>query len=264
MRVKAVYFSPTGGTERIAKAVAEGICKSFEVYDFTLPAARENALRFCDEDVVVFAVPVYAGRVPNVLLKFLGSNISGSGAAAIPVVVYGNRNFDDGLIELGGILQEHGFRILAGGAFIGEHSFSKILAAGRPDGADIDLANHFGAECREKLDIWDGKDVELPGCTPLRPYYQPRDRKGEPVNILKVKPETSDKCIRCGICAESCPMGSISFDNYSEFTGICIKCGACEKKCPVGAKFYSDEGYIYHRTELELGYSRRAEPLTVI
>lgn len=264
MNVKAVYFSPTGGTEKIAHAVAQGLSENYEVYDFTLPMARARPLEFGTEDVVVFAVPVYAGRVPNILLKFLNGQIYGNGAAAVPVVVYGNRNFDDGLIELGNILSEHGFRLLAGGAFIAEHSFSRVLAAGRPDGDDIALAGSFGRRCGEKLSRWDGEDVRLPGCTPLRAYYQPRDRKGEPVNILKVKPRTNEKCIRCGICARSCPMGSISYDDYSEFTGICIKCGACEKKCPVGAKYYDDPGYIYHRTELELGYARRAEPVIVL
>ena len=45
-----------------------------------------------------------------------------------------------------------------------------------------------------------------------------------------------------------------------EFTGICIKCGACIKKCPVQAKYYEDEGYLYHKRELEEGLTRRAEP----
>ena len=40
----------------------------------------------------------------------------------------------------------------------------------------------------------------------------------------------------------------------------CIKCGACIKKCPQGAKYYEDPGYLYHKTELEEMYTRRAEP----
>ena len=38
-----------------------------------------------------------------------------------------------------------------------------------------------------------------------------------------------------------------------------IKCGACEKKCPVQAKYYEDAGYLYHKTELEEMYARRAD-----
>lgn len=68
-------------------------------------------------------MPVIAGRVPNVLLKFLDT-LQGGGALAVPVVLYGNRNFDDALIELRNILQDRGFYAIGAAAFIGEHSFS--------------------------------------------------------------------------------------------------------------------------------------------
>lgn len=39
-----------------------------------------------------------------------------------------------------------------------------------------------------------------------------------------------------------------------------MKCGACIKKCPHHARYYDDEGYLYHKKELEEMYERRAEP----
>ena len=56
-----------------------------------------------------------------------------------------------------------------------------------------------------------------------------------------------------------CPMGSIRADNVAEVAGICIKCCACVKGCPTGAKYFTDEGYLYHRHELEEMYARRGE-----
>ncbi|MBQ6685016.1 MAG: 4Fe-4S binding protein, partial [Firmicutes bacterium] len=85
-------------------------------------------------------------------------------------------------------------------------------------------------------------------------------RHGNPIDIRKVKPLTGDNCNGCGLCAEICPMGSIDPKDVRQFTGICIKCGACIKKCPQGAKYYEDPGYLYHKTELEEMYTRRAEP----
>ena len=55
-------------------------------------------------------------------------------------------------------------------------------------------------------------------------------------------------------------MGSISKEDPTQVPGICIKCCACVKKCPVGAKYYDDDGYLYHQHELEELYARRAEP----
>lgn len=255
-QIWAMYFSATGTTKKVVTRIADTLAAGeAKQYDFTLPGARSEKVSFTESDVVVFGVPVYAGRVPNVLLKFLNS-VEGNGARAIPVVVYGNRNYDDALIELAGILDGHGFLPVAAGAFIGEHSFSYKLGAGRPDDKDLAAA----AEFAEHIDLNREKPIKVKGNDPLSGYYQPRDRHGNPINILKVKPLTSDACINCGLCARVCPMGSISPEDVRTFTGICIKCGACVKKCPKGAKYYDHAGYEYHKTELAAMYERRAEP----
>jgi len=263
-KVCTLYFSATGTTQKtvtaIAAVIAEKLQTSVDQFDFTLPMQRLEAVAFSENDIVICGTPTYAGRVPNVLLKFLDT-VKGNGALAIPVVLYGNRNYDDSLIELRDILEKDGFRTIAAAAFIGEHSFSYTLAAGRPDQKDIDIAADFGLRIADKIMKNDfTSPVKVNGCEPLRPYYTPRDRQGNPVNILKVKPVTSDKCDNCGLCAMVCPMGSINPENVRDYTGICIKCGACVKKCPKGAKYYDDPKYLYHKEELELGYSRRAEP----
>ena len=101
--------------------------------------------------------------------------------------------------------------------------------------------------------------VAVRGETPIRPYYTPRDRHGNPINILKVKPKTDmDRCGGCGLCAARCPMGSIDPADVSQVTGICIKCCACVKGCPAEAKYFDDAGYLYHKSELEEVYARPA------
>lgn len=267
-RVLAVYFSATGTTkkvvEQIACTIAGQIGTMVDCIDFTLPDAREKALCFKAHDLVIFGTPVIAGRVPNVLLKYLDT-IEGNGALAVPVVLYGNRDYDDALIELRDILEKAGLHTIAAAAFVGEHSFSQTLAQGRPDEKDNAVAGNFAGKVTQRVrdleDVAELSPVVVTGTpAPYRGYYQPRDRQGKPVDIRKVKPLTKDSCTNCLICAKVCPMGSISFDNVREYTGICIKCGACVKLCPVHAKYYDDEGYLYHKRELEEGLARRAEP----
>lgn len=285
-RIRAMYFTGTKTTARITTTVASELWSVLnkseidalkeEDINFSPKAAREKEYIFDEKDIVVFGVPVIAGRVPNVLLKFLDT-LQGGGAIAIPIVLYGNRNFDDALIELRNILEDKEFRTIAAAAFIGEHSFSKTLAAGRPDAEDMKIATQFARDAADKI-LWlveenDGDEravsetietmgpVEVDGCEPIRPYYQPRDRYGEHINILKVKPKLDEsKCISCGMCAAVCPMGSISKETPGIVDGICIKCCGCVKGCPKEALYFDDAGYIYHKEELEAMYAERKEP----
>lgn len=266
-KIWAVYFSGTGTTRRTAERIAGGIASRLnlpaESVDFSRPAVRQETLGFGEKDLVFFGTPVYAGRVPNVLLPFLRERIVGGGALAVPVVLFGNRNYDDALIELRNILAADGMHPIAAGAFVGEHSFSRVLGADRPNAEDEALMDEFAARVAELaagLDAAPVKSVAVRGQEPLRPYYTPRDRAGNPINILKVKPKTDlSRCDGCGLCADLCPMGSIDPADVSAVRGICIKCCACVKACPTGAKFFDDAGYLYHQHELEAQYARPAE-----
>lgn len=269
-KVTGMYFSGTDTTKKIVTAAAKTIAQElpgsiYNEINFTPLKARDKVYTFSPSDAVVFGTPVIAGRVPNVLLKFLNT-LEGEGALAIPVVLYGNRNFDDALIELRNILEDRGFHTIAGAAFIGEHSFSKVLAAGRPNDNDMEICEDFAKAAAEKIIAIEAggiipEPIEVEGQTPIRDYYKPRDRKGNFINILKVKPKLDEsKCNKCGICVEACPMGSIKPDAPGVVDGICIKCCGCEKKCPEGALYFNDAGYLYHKEELELGYPEPKEP----
>ncbi|WP_446898586.1 4Fe-4S binding protein [Clostridium sp. LBM24168] len=264
--VWAIYFSGTGTTEKVvtcvAKTAAQVLGVEYKQFCFNLPKDRKDVQSFGPYDLVVLGTPVYAGRVPNLLLPYLKEKINGNKTLGVSVCLFGNRNFDDGLIELRNVMWDHGFYPVAGGAFVGEHSFSRILGAGRPDEKDMALAVQLGEKTAEKvknLQHLPAEPVAVVGCDPIRPYYTPRDRYGNSINILKVKPKTDpNKCVKCGLCARICPMGAIDATNVFSVPGKCIKCCACVKKCPVGAKYYDDEGYLYHQHELEEVYARRA------
>ena len=264
-KVTAMYFSPTGTTRSVVARIAGKIYEkmdgsdSVQVVDFTLPQHRKTPASFSEADVVVFGVPVYAGRVPNVMVKYMNT-IRGNGAMAVAVVVYGNRNYDDALIELTDILTSDGFSVISGGAFIGEHSFSVTLAQGRPDDRDMAIADQFADQISLKIDRQDKRPVSVGGQTPYRKHYMPKNPEGVSVDIRKVKPKTNEQCTDCKVCVAVCPMASIDEEDVSVVSGICIKCGACIKRCPEHAKYFDDADFLRHKEELEAQFAPRKEP----
>ena len=103
-KVHAVFFSPTGNAKKVICTVADAVGTALGVPvaydDFTLPQARQETRSYGPGDLVIFGTPTYAGRIPNKLLPFVQSGFQGNGALAVPVAVFGNRSYDNALMEL--------------------------------------------------------------------------------------------------------------------------------------------------------------------
>ena len=263
-RVIAAYFSPTGNTEKLAKAMAQAIGDAAglqpEFIDFTRPEAREKKHEFADDDLLIIGLPVYAGRLPNKILPFVQDNLKGNGTLSLPFVCFGNRAFDDGIAELVYEQKNDGFIPATAAAFATQHAFATSLSNGRPNAADIEEAKAVS------LGLWetvlkaggaeDFAELKVDGNTPPGPYYRPMRMDGEPAVFLKAKPVTdTDRCVGCGTCARVCSMGSIDPEDVTNVPGICIKCQACVTHCPKNAKYFDDQDFLSHREMLEANFA---------
>lgn len=264
-KVWALYYSAAGTTDKVVNTIGGELAAKLDLplerVGFTKPAEREKEYSFTGSDLVVVGTPTYAGKVPNKILPDFREKLKGGGALAVPVVLFGNRSFDNSLAELCAVLEADGFHTVAAGAFVGQHAFTDKLAAGRPDWDDKRQIQKFAADISDKVKNLTEipAPVKVPG-DPDAPYYIPRGIDGEPVKFLKAKPKTNlSKCCNCGACARLCPMGAIDPQNVADVPGTCIKCQRCVRKCTHGAKYFDDPAFLSHVAMLEANFQEPKE-----
>jgi ferredoxin len=256
---KLVYYSPTHTTQRVLGAIAEGLqVRTVINLDFTPPDAATRRLPEPREDLLLMGAPVYAGRIPSTAAARLG-RLRGDGTPAVVVVVYGNRAYEDALLELHDLAYGAGFVPVAAAAFIGEHSYATEatpIAVGRPDACDLAHAAAFGREVGARLRCT-GKQESFPRLNvPGKRPYRAGMGAGEAAPTTRAA-----LCTQCGICVDVCPVGAVQLNGKVQTDGwACTLCCACVKACPTGARVMLDEGILRTATWLATEYSARKEP----
>ncbi|MEG0167421.1 MAG: 4Fe-4S binding protein [Ruthenibacterium sp.] len=226
MKVYSLYFSPTGGTEKVTKLIAQALGEVAGEMDLSLPQGEKMPAAFDADALCVIGVPSFGGRVPAVALERL-RRIKADGTMAVLIACYGNRDYDDTLLELKDEAIKCGFKPVAAIAAVTEHSIMREFGAGRPDAQDCAVLRAFACQIKNALAAGNAPaDVLVKGNRPYREY-----------NGVPLKPSADKSCNDCGICAKSCPVGAISSEK-PELTDKdrCISCMRCVAICPRHAR----------------------------
>lgn len=226
--VTAIYFSPTDTSRKGVCAIAQTLGGAYNELDLTCQAATAQ---FGSNEVIVFGAPVYGGRLFKDFVERL-AGVRGDKTPCIVTVIYGNRDYDDALLEFCDLVTAWGFIPIAAAALIGQHTYGSIQV-GRPNKDDLAEDAAFAEKVANKLKNGDYSTPNVPGN---RPYK-------EGGNGGSFIPLTNDACIDCGRCTSECPMQAIDADNRTIHTDRCIACFRCIRRCPVGAKHMDVPAY---------------------
>ena len=226
MKFYNIFFSPTGGTKKVADIVAKGTKLYTKEIDLIKEPDKLMKVRFEKEDLCLVAVPSYGGRIPSVVTDMF-RNARVNGTKAILVAVFGNRAIDDTLLELQDVLEASGFVCIAGMEAVAEHSLMHQFGTGRPDQQDEKELLEFAVKIMQSDETQ--RTPKFPGNRPYREY-----------GGVPLKPAANGKCTSCGLCAKECPAGAIPL-NTPKLTDKdkCISCMHCVAVCPKKARNYS-------------------------
>lgn len=229
-----IYFSPTGGTERVVRRAG----KAFPGAEIDL--SREvQPVDMTGEDFAIVAVPSFGGRVPQIAAMRL-ENLRGQKTPALLLVTYGARAYEDTLRELKDILNRQGFVCAGAAALITPHSIVPTIGADRPNAEDWEKLDAFLLAVKNRLE-GEGEEIQVPGNVPYKEY-----------RVLPMEIQTGADCVSCGLCAEKCPVHAIPRENPGG-TDLekCISCMRCVHICPQKARGVNPERLAMLREKLE-------------
>lgn len=228
MRFLEMVFSPTGGTQRVVNEITTEWGNPINKIDLTNAMTDYTSITIENDDIALIAVPSYGGRVPTIVAERI-SKIHGNQARCVIVCVYGNRAFEDTLIELQDVVEESGFKVIAAVSAVAEHSIMHQYAAGRPDQQDKDELHNISKKIREKMCNHDTAYTPVSHIPGNRPY-----KKFGGVGLV---PKANKQCTDCGLCAEICPAQAISREKIKTAdSSKCISCMRCVTQCPESAR----------------------------
>lgn len=227
-KIYNIAFSPTGSSLEASGHIIEPFGGEKIVIDLCEEIADEIQIE--QDAICIFSAPCYGGRIPKTARERL-QKIRGTRTPAVVCVTFGNRAFEDALLELSDVVSENSFEVVAGCAVVTEHNIMHIYGQGRPNDADKEQMQKFGADIIQKLKELKKDKPYIPGNHPYKEWH------GVTTPIIV----DENNCTNCGVCVQKCPVKAISSNGYTIDTEACISCMRCIKICPAKCRSVSED-----------------------
>lgn len=239
-----VYCSPAGTTRHVAQVIEKELqSQSADVITADLAKADGSEIISCirsgEKPILFIGSPVYAGRPVPPVMKFIARLPKDAGICAVPFVTWGCVSSGIALHDMGEALTEKGC-VLPGAAKVGAvHSMmwrsDAPLGKGHPNADDDQIIRDLVGKVLKKAD-----QPPLSGLALSDLAYQPQNLQAEMEKVtleaakghMPKKTVDENLCTQCGICAEICPVQTITLSPLPAFGKDCICCFNCVRECP--------------------------------
>lgn len=252
IKTNLIYFSATYTTQKIVRQIGKQLNQEVKEYDITQNSPQQE-IAFQENELAVFGMPVYSSRIPGKSAEDL-KQFKGNNTPAILACVYGNRDYDDALLELKDLVEANGFKVISAGAFIAQHSIFPTVGTNRPDNSDLEEINKFTTTSKELL-------AEITDITALAELKVKGNKPYKVPGKVTMFPEGDENCTECGTCVVLCPVQAIPADEPTKTNAeVCIACGRCIVVCPDNARRFAGPVYPVASEKFTMAYSARKEP----
>ena len=164
-KIYNINFSPTGSSME----VAEEIIKAFGCEETVIDLCEEvtEEIHIESDSLCLFSVPCYGGRIPKTAEERL-LHIHGENTPAVVCVTFGNRDFEDALLELADLAEANGFSVIAACAAVTEHNIMHVFGKDRPDCSDKEELRKFSSAIIENSKQENPTDLLFRGTDLIR------------------------------------------------------------------------------------------------
>jgi flavodoxin/ferredoxin len=258
LKTMIVYYSFSGNTRKIAQAISQGMSQVAGKSDIAaiegssgVPGMKPQDL--LEYDLIGFGSPAWSHSITPNMMAFIESLPSLKGKHTFFFVVHG--------ILPGGAVRWMvkalkakrstviGWEDWYGSGFPA-NIFKPYHTDGHPDEIDLNEATNFGREMVERSRRISEGEKNLIPVLPSREEYERRygrkpvykatpkrkDYKVRPVWLSYEIKINRERCNKCNLCVENCPMGCIDLSATPPIDkAACVACWVCEQICPLGA-----------------------------
>lgn len=239
MKCVVIYFSQTGNTEKVAKAIQTGVKQAAGHCDI-VKIEEANPRRLYEYDLIGLGSPVFFSKEPGNIDVFI-NNMRFVGGKHIFSFCTHCTTWTPYFPSVVPKLQDKGLIVIGWNDWYA-HNWQPItqptpyLTDGHPDEIDIQEAEDFGREMVWRSQrIYAGKTDLIPDTPPQGPPLFTQI----PLSAFKdLVGYDRERCRypKCRLCMDNCPMDGIDLTiDPPILAKPCIYCTFCEAICPSGA-----------------------------